>query len=293
MPTLNFVKDNAVIRVGTGKYAINSGITAASSTIYSRLTIRNTNPSDTGVYYCVISDGGVTANSSATLTVLATPTVSSAMSSYSVNESGSVTFHCTGTGFPEPVISWYKNGALINNSRFIESQNGSVGSLTLINASRTDTSINYQCIATNSLGNATATFSLGVNRKCYVITILYYYYILLIVEPFGTQVISAPTHQTISEYGSASFTCTMSGYERPTITWIRYGTTLTNGAEISITTNASIDQITSVLTLSNINRNLAGVYQCFGSNPLNTVTVETRLTVKCKLVFKSTWLYFT
>ena len=85
----------------------------------------------------------------------------------------------------------------------------------------------------------------------------------------------------------------MSGDERPTVTWMHYSTTLTNRTGISITVTYAGDyQITSNLTLSNVNQYSAGIYQCIGSNSLNTVTVETRLTVKCKLIFKSTWLYF-
>ena len=174
IPTIIWNRNNN--NVYYPKYAINTGITPASSTIYSGLTIRNTNPSDAGAYYCIISNSEGTFNLSASLTVNVRPTVSSMMSAYSVFVNDQVTFQCIGTGFPEPTINWYKNGSLINDTRFFESQNGTfddssmiynvTGSLILTDAKNTDSDYHYECAASNSVGDATAAFSLATNGKC-------------------------------------------------------------------------------------------------------------------------------
>lgn len=106
------------------------------------------------------------------------PNVSSEMPSYFVDEFGSVTFECTGTGAPEPVIYWSRNGSLINDtSRFIAaSQNETFnsssiiiytvsGSLTLIGALVADDGDDYQCTASNSNGSSSIMFSLTVYCK--------------------------------------------------------------------------------------------------------------------------------
>ena len=96
------------------------------------------------------------------------------MSTYTVNENSTVTFQCTGTGVPEPEITWYRNGVLITDDRF--SQSGPMldsssliysvtGSLTLNNAFDTDTDTNYSCTANNSAGSTSESFSLTVNCK--------------------------------------------------------------------------------------------------------------------------------
>ena len=150
-------------------------ITTNSSTNISMLTVLSSNPLDAGDYACVAANIINNVTASATLTVYVLPTVSVAMSAYTVNESSTVTFQCTGTGIPEPVITWYRNGKLINDTRF-STLNATVrdsstliynvtGSLNLINAYDTDTDTGYSCVASNTAGTATDSFGLTVNCK--------------------------------------------------------------------------------------------------------------------------------
>ena len=91
---------------------------------------------------------------------------------------------------------------------------------------------------------------------------------------------------TVTEFSSISLYCTVSGYERPTISWTFSNTLLSNGSNgvsIQEMTNGSYE-LTSVITLTNVNRSAAGTYQCTGSNPLNNITAEALLTVNCKLM---------
>ena len=96
------------------------------------------------------------------------------MSTYTVNENSTVTFQCTGTGVPEPEITWYRNGVLITAARFSQSEPiidsssliySVTRSLTLDNAVDTDTDTGYSCTASNSVGSASESFGLTVNCK--------------------------------------------------------------------------------------------------------------------------------
>ena len=148
----------------------NNSVTSISSV----LTVLNPTPLDAGDYACVAVNNINTVTASATFTVYVVPTVSVAMSAYTVNENSTVTFQCTGTGVPEPVITWYRNGALISDARFSTSSTtlqdsvliyNVTGSLTLTNAYDTDTDTGYSCVASNTAGNATDSFDLTVNCK--------------------------------------------------------------------------------------------------------------------------------
>ena len=145
----------------------NSSLTNISSV----LTVVSSTPLDAGDYYCVVNTYDT---ASATLTVYVIPTVSVAISAYTVNENSTVTFQCTGTGVPEPIITWYRNGALISDTRFstlsATLQDSMLiynvtGSLNLTNAYDTDTDTGYSCVASNTAGNATDSFGLTVNCK--------------------------------------------------------------------------------------------------------------------------------
>ena len=89
----------------------------------------------------------------------------------------------------------------------------------------------------------------------------------------------------MTEYNDISFSCTVSGYERPTISWSFSGNNLsnnTNGVTIMETFSGNND-ITSIITLTNVRRSSAGLYQCTGRNGLNNVTAGANLIVNCKL----------
>ena len=175
-PNLVFRRNHSVIQEDPEKYVISNNSSEENFTLFSTLTIMNTTPSDSGDYSCYINDGQEEIFLSFRLNVVAVPTVSLEMSSYFVDESDSVTFQCTSTGVPEPVIYWYRNGSLLNDtSRFIASQNETfnssamiysiTGSLMLIDALVTDSGNDYSCVANNSAGSSAVTFSLTVYCK--------------------------------------------------------------------------------------------------------------------------------
>ena len=173
LPTIQWMRNGGLLS-SNSNYSIataNSSLTDISST----LTVLSSTPLDAADYYCVVTNSVGTVNTSATLTVHVIPTVSVAISAYTVNENSTVTFQCTGTGVPEPVITWYRNEELINDTRFTQSKISSLnpltliynvtGSLNLTNAYDTDTDTGYSCVASNTAKNATDLFGLTVNCK--------------------------------------------------------------------------------------------------------------------------------
>ena len=75
-------------------------------------------------------------------------------------EGDNVTLSCNADGNPKPTISWTRNRSPVtksDNSRISFSEDKK--QLTITNVSRTDSG-EYQCVANNSLGNATSDAAL-------------------------------------------------------------------------------------------------------------------------------------
>ena len=70
------------------------------------------------------------------------------------SEGGNVTLSCKADGNPVPTISWTRNGFPVDGSGRI-SFSEDKKQLTITNVSRTDSG-EYQCVASNSLGNDTS-----------------------------------------------------------------------------------------------------------------------------------------
>ena len=180
LPTIQWMRNNATLSSGPDYNIVTT--TNSATNISSVLTVLSSTPLDAGDYACVAANNISTNSTLASLTVHVAPTVSVAMSAYTVNENSTVTFQCTGTGVPEPVITWYRNGTLINDTRFSTSSTtlqdsmliyNVTGSLTLTNAYDTDTDTGYSCVASNTAGNATDSFGLTVNCKLINIIIIF------------------------------------------------------------------------------------------------------------------------
>ena len=172
LPTIQWMRNGSTLSFGPDYSIV---ITTNSSTNISMLTVVSSTPLDAGDYACVAANNISTNSTLASLTVHVVPTISVAMSAYTVNENSTVTFQCNGTGVPEPVITWYRNGKLVNDTRF-STLNATLrdsstliynvtGSLTLTNAYDTDTNTGYSCVASNTAGTATDSFGLTVNCK--------------------------------------------------------------------------------------------------------------------------------
>ena len=79
-----------------------------------------------------------------------------------VNEGQSASFHCSASGNPEPTVVWSK----LDNQSEISQPAVSGGKLRLKNVTGNDSG-EYQCSATNILGNSRELVRLAVNGKTF------------------------------------------------------------------------------------------------------------------------------
>ena len=86
-----------------------------------------------------------------------------------VNEGGSASFQCSGSGNPEPAIVWSK---VVNQPEIIQSA-VSGGWLQLKHVTGNDSGL-YQCSATNILGKSRKVVRLTVNGKLMELQLLRY-----------------------------------------------------------------------------------------------------------------------
>ena len=91
---------------------------------------------------------------------ISAPAVAVSPSNLTVNESGTASFRCSVSGNPEPAVAWSKRGNLSEVSKSAVSG----GRLFLKNVNASDSG-EYQCSATNILGNALTLVQLVVNGE--------------------------------------------------------------------------------------------------------------------------------
>ena len=90
----------------------------------------------------------------------------------------------------------------------------------------------------------------------------------------------------IKEGNNITFRCVGAGYPPPLVQWRKLNGSLSDRVSItnmSMSTNeGNITRVTVDLTLSETYRDDTGVYVCSVSNLLNSVEINTMLTIQCK-----------
>ncbi|XP_054906991.1 receptor-type tyrosine-protein phosphatase delta isoform X17 [Poeciliopsis prolifica] len=125
-------------------------------------------------------------------------------------QGGVASFICQATGDPQPKIVWNKKGKRVSNQRFevIDFSDGS-GSVLRIQPLRTprDEAI-YECVASNSVGETSATTRLTVLREDQL--------------PAGFPTIDmGPQLKVVERTRTATMLCAASGNPDPDITWFK------------------------------------------------------------------------
>ncbi|XP_038146266.1 receptor-type tyrosine-protein phosphatase S-like isoform X9 [Cyprinodon tularosa] len=125
-------------------------------------------------------------------------------------QGGVASFVCQATGDPQPKIVWNKKGKKVSNQRFevIEFDDGS-GSVLRIQPLRTprDEAI-YECHASNSAGELTATTRLSVLREDQL-------------PPGFPTIDMGPQLKVVERSRTATMLCAASGNPDPEITWFK------------------------------------------------------------------------
>ena len=212
--------------------------------IASTLNLLNVASNDAASYQCVVTNaaGNVT-STSVTLTVVVPAAISSQPASQTLNAGTVAVFNFTATGTAPLNYSWLKNGITLANGGKISG--ATTGSLTIMNLAGTDAG-SYSALVTNIGGSATSASA----------------FLTVIIPPSIT---TQPSNVTTNAGATASFTITADGPAPLIYQWLKNGSPITDGGNISGSSTATLN----VLSVASGD---AGSYQCVVSNSAGSVT---------------------
>ncbi|XP_051757167.1 receptor-type tyrosine-protein phosphatase delta isoform X43 [Ctenopharyngodon idella] len=172
-------------------------------------------------------------------------------------QGGVASFICQATGDPRPKIVWNKKGKRVSNQRFevIEFDDGS-GSVLRIQPLRTprDEAI-YECVASNSVGETSATTRLTVLREDQL--------------PAGFPTIDmGPQLKVVERTRTATMLCAASGNPDPDISWFKdflpVNTSNNNGRIKQLRSGGT--PIRGALQIEQSEESDQGKYECVATN---------------------------
>ncbi|XP_074654070.1 hemicentin-1-like [Tubulanus polymorphus] len=171
-------------------------------TVFSNgsMLIENVEISDEGKYNCRAANEGGFNEETIHVFINRSPTVKiyPQVQSFVVGTKKNVTYHCSATGFPEPLFSWMRDGQVISNSDKLSFTKEGV--LTITDLKREDAG-QYECIATNPAGEDTE------------VAILEYW------EPPRVKLVKK--QYLFARGDSAALFCEAMGIPQPNITWYK------------------------------------------------------------------------
>uniref|UniRef100_UPI0037E88BA1 receptor-type tyrosine-protein phosphatase delta-like isoform X5 n=1 Tax=Semicossyphus pulcher TaxID=241346 RepID=UPI0037E88BA1 len=172
-------------------------------------------------------------------------------------QGGVASFICQATGDPRPKIVWNKKGKKVSNQRFevIEFDDGS-GSVLRIQPLRTprDEAI-YECVASNSVGEMSATTRLTVLREDQL-------------PPGFPTIDMGPQLKVVERTRTATMLCAASGNPDPDISWFKdflpVNTTNNNGRIKQLRSGGT--PIRGALQIEQSEESDQGKYECVATN---------------------------
>ncbi|XP_061921301.1 receptor-type tyrosine-protein phosphatase delta-like isoform X35 [Entelurus aequoreus] len=175
-------------------------------------------------------------------------------------QGGVASFICQATGDPRPKIVWNKKGKKVSNQRFevIEFDDGS-GSVLRIQPLRTprDEAI-YECVASNSVGETSATTRLTVLREDQL-------------PPGFPTIDMGPQLKVVERTRTATMLCAASGNPDPDISWFKdflpVNTTSNNGRIKQLRSESfGGTPIRGALQIEQSEESDQGKYECVATN---------------------------
>ncbi|XP_061565415.1 receptor-type tyrosine-protein phosphatase delta-like isoform X11 [Cololabis saira] len=172
-------------------------------------------------------------------------------------QGGVASFICQATGDPRPKIVWNKKGKKVSNQRFevIEFDDGS-GSVLRIQPLRTprDEAI-YECVASNSVGETSATTRLTVLREDQL-------------PPGFPTIDMGPQLKVVERTRTATMLCAASGNPDPDISWFKdflpVNTSSNNGRIKQLRSGGT--PIRGALQIEQSEESDQGKYECVATN---------------------------
>lgn len=211
---------------------------------------------DSGSYRCTAANylGRIAATS--IIRVFVAPRLRVEPDDKYVSPGSTVQFTCEADGVPQPIITWYKDGQPIFPFGGLTL---SLHGITLgVPQVRPSDEGEYTCRAQNAAGTVEASAVLYVRDR---------------VAP----VIRVEPRDMLAKEGDEAIVlpCQAEGQPRPTISWRKDGTIVINSNKYRIESDDS-------LSIHNLTREDAGLYECSAQNGVGYVTVNARVTVEEK-----------
>uniref|UniRef100_I3JXY4 Hemicentin 2 n=1 Tax=Oreochromis niloticus TaxID=8128 RepID=I3JXY4_ORENI len=205
------------------------------------LTIKGALPEDAGNYTCLASNEAGTASQSVSLSYAEAPRITVVQQVVLVTAGGDATLECQATGFPSPLVHWFKGELEVGSAPFVE-QDIHRGTLHIRGVQEVDAG-QYSCVASSSAGTSSGTVSLVVGA--------------------GPLFSEAPADVTANVGENITLPCTARGFPQPTVTWRRQ-----DGRQILMRTDSHSVWLDD-----------EGLYICEAKNQFGTIKSEARVSV--------------
>ena len=201
----------------------------------STLTLSGITTNQTGNYSVAITNNsGSITSSTAVLTVLVPPSITTQPSSQTVTEGGSASFDVTAAGTATLAYQWRRNGANVD---------GATAATLNLNPVTTNQAGTYTVLVSNAAGSITsAPVTLTVNSA-----------------PVAPTITTQPVSRTATVGSNTTFTVVAGGTSPFVYQWFFAGTNLDNATN-------------SILALAAVTTNDAGAYTVFITNSVGSVT---------------------
>uniref|UniRef100_A0A8B9ER49 Hemicentin-1 n=1 Tax=Anser cygnoides TaxID=8845 RepID=A0A8B9ER49_ANSCY len=236
LPSITWLKNGWPVTLNSTVRILSGGRT---------LRLTHTTVSDEGQYTCVVTNAAGEARKDFDLSVLVPPGIvgENKLEDMKVKEKHRVTLTCEVIGNPVPQITWVKDGRPLTEDedhKFLSSGRF----LQITNAQVTDTG-RYTCIASNTAGDKSKSYSLNVLVSPVIVG----------ADSYGnaeeiTVILNSPT----------SLVCEAYSYPPATITWLKDGNPLESNRNIRILPGGRTLQILSA------QEDNAGRYTCIATN---------------------------
>ncbi|XP_022080215.1 protein sidekick-2-like isoform X2 [Acanthaster planci] len=222
--------------------------------------IRSPSQSTKGVYECEAAmPSGVSVRATANLTSYSPPTFVNPPQQTTISSVGSdVTIPCEAAGTPRPIVTWFKNTVDVTTLGLSRFQVLDSGMLQITSTEAVDAGM-YQCVISNEAGEDITDTWLQVRE----------------IAPTFT---SEPQDTTKIEGEPAMMSCQAVGAPKPTITWLRDGSTPV--PDDLIQDNGDLFFASTVASDT-------ADYMCVADNGVGTINVTARLTVYIPTVIQT------
>ncbi|XP_027020238.2 myosin light chain kinase, smooth muscle isoform X1 [Tachysurus fulvidraco] len=271
VPTVSWVKDGAVLRLGPG-------INARQEDGLHLLCVENVQKTDAGQYSCTATNSKGKATCSWTLTVKSlllegkAPVFSSALKGCAITEGQNISLQCAVEARPQPTISWMFNDKAIpyGNAVF----DGVQAQLTVPDAVCADEG-HYSCVAENEHGRAVSTVRVLVKAK------------LNAKRPVAVPVLeqkrlSAPVFLKelcdlrVMDGSQVTMTVEVTGHPVPEVLWLQNGKEIQESEDFHFESKGSLHS----LLIQEVFPEDTGTYTCEAWNEVGEARTEASLTVQ-------------